>query len=81
VDLIKVYRRLALYLTVQWLAYPLVWLIGRPGLGLIGPTVSAALFIVLPIISKAGFGFYHLSRLRDMEHNRQKVRNDYSFTF
>lgn len=79
-DLIGVYRRSAAFLTVQWLAYPLVWLVGQPGLGLIGPAASTALFIALPVISKAGFGFYNLSLLRNLEHNRQTARNDYSFT-
>ncbi|GAA4467740.1 bacteriorhodopsin [Nibrella saemangeumensis] len=61
-----VYRKSATYLTVQWLAYPLVWLIGTQGLGLLNTTATTTLFILLPIISKAGFGFFNLMLLRNL---------------
>lgn len=62
----RVYRKSAQYLTIQWLAYPLVWLLGRMGLNLLDATTTTVLFIILPIISKAGFGFYNLSLLRTL---------------
>jgi bacteriorhodopsin len=75
-DIIRVYRYSAAYLTFQWIAYPVVWLIGQPGLGWLSPTVSVALFIILPIISKAGFGFFNLFLLRNMENTESKVAID-----
>jgi bacteriorhodopsin len=61
-----VYRKSALFLTVQWLAYPLVWMIGSMGLQLLDATTTSILFIVLPVISKAGFGFFNLYLLRNL---------------
>ncbi|CAN5908207.1 bacteriorhodopsin [soil metagenome] len=63
----RVYAKSATFLTVQWILYPLVWLIGTPGLQLIGPFWTTVGFLVLPVISKAGFGFYNLSLLRNLE--------------
>ena len=59
-----VYRKSALFLTVQWLAYPLVWAIGSMGAGLLDENTTTVLFILLPIISKSGFGFFNLMLLR-----------------
>jgi bacteriorhodopsin len=66
-EIAGVYRKSAIFLTVQWLLYPLVWLIGAPGLEWIDSTVTTALFVIIPIISKAGFGFFNLTLLRNME--------------
>ena len=60
----RVYRGSAVFLTVQWLLYPTVWALGTPGLELLGPLLTTFLLILLPIISKAGFAFYNLSKLR-----------------
>lgn len=60
----RVYRKSALFLTIQWLAYPTVWAIGSMGLDLLEKTTTTVLFIILPIISKAGFGFFNLFLLR-----------------
>jgi|GEM_PF-4223818 len=60
----RVYRGSAVFLTVQWLLYPTVWALGTPGLELLGPLLTTFLLILLPIISKAGFAFYNLGKLR-----------------
>lgn len=60
------YRKSALFLTIQWLAYPTVWLLGYMGLNMINSSTTTFLFVLLPIISKAVFGFYNLSLLRAM---------------
>lgn len=65
----RVYRGSALFLTVQWLLYPLVWALGTPGLGLLNPFLTTALLILLPIVSKAGFAFYNLGKLRNLPHH------------
>ncbi|WP_157579127.1 bacteriorhodopsin [Spirosoma montaniterrae] len=62
----NVYRDSAVFLTVQWLLYPTVWLLGTPGVGLFGPLTTTALLILLPIVSKSGFAFYNLSKLRSL---------------
>jgi len=42
---------------VLWTAYPVVWIIGTEGLGLIGLYPETALFMVLDLSAKVGFGF------------------------
>jgi bacteriorhodopsin len=61
-----VYRKSALFLTIQWLAYPLIWLIGTPGLGYIDALGTTVFFLILPIVSKTGFALYNLSLLRQV---------------
>lgn len=63
-ELTAAYRASAVYLTVQWLLYPTVWALGSPGLAILGPTLTSVLFIILPIVSKSGFAFYNLGKLR-----------------
>ena len=63
-ELTAAYRASAVYLSVQWLLYPLVWALGTPGLGVFNPLLTSVLFIILPIVSKAGFAFYNLAKLR-----------------
>lgn len=61
-----VYRKSAIFLSVQWFAYPLIWLVGTPGLGWIDQFGTTVFFIVLPIISKSGFALYNLGLLREV---------------
>ena len=64
--------RTAAFLTFQWVAYPLIWLIGSMGLRLFNSTTIAALFVLLPVVSKAGFGFFNLLSLRGLpEHEKE----------
>lgn len=65
-ELTQAYKSSAIFLSVQWLLYPLVWALGAPGLGLFGPLLTSVLFIILPIVSKAGFAFFNLSKLRGL---------------
>jgi bacteriorhodopsin len=68
----EVYRKSAIFLTVQWLAYPTVWLLGTQGLGLLDATTTTVLFIILPIISKSGFGFFNLFLVRNLPESVKK---------
>ena len=63
-SIVRVYKKSAAFLTIQWLLYPLVWAIGTPGIELIDSTTTTVLFIILPIVSKSGFGFFNLLMLR-----------------
>jgi len=42
---------------VVWLVYPVWWLIGTEGLGLIGISAETAGFMVIDLVAKVGFGF------------------------
>ena len=63
-ELTAAYKASAVFLSVQWLLYPLVWALGSPGLELLTPRLTSVLFIILPIVSKSGFAFFNLSKLR-----------------
>ena len=40
-----------------WLAYPVVWIVGTEGLGLVPLYSETAVFMVLDVLAKVGFGF------------------------
>ena len=63
-ELGSVYGRVVTYFTVFWVCYPIVWIIGPSGLGLINQDWDTLLYVVLPIFSKVGFSLYDLSLLR-----------------
>lgn len=69
-ELSQLYDRLATYLTVLWIGYPLVWLIGPSGLGLINQTIDTLLFCILPFFSKVGFSFLDLQGLRKLDQSK-----------
>lgn len=58
------YVKVATFLSVLWVGYPLIWALGPSGIGLLDSTTDVALFVVLPIFSKVGFSLYDLYSLR-----------------
>ena len=61
------YRTVAAYLGVFWVGYPLTWILGPSGLGVVSQTVDTTLFVLLPVFSKVGFSVLDLGLLRKME--------------
>jgi bacteriorhodopsin len=72
-DLARIFRRVAGLLSVLWVAYPAVWLLGPSGIGLIGQTWDTALFVFVPIISKVGWSFFDLRELRSLKAVEQEA--------
>ncbi|WP_226668950.1 bacteriorhodopsin [Metabacillus litoralis] len=62
----KHYKKTAAYLTVFWISYPTVWIIGPSGLGLTQELTDVTAFIILPIFSKVGFSILDLNGLRKL---------------
>ncbi|MEV5633488.1 bacteriorhodopsin [Micromonospora tulbaghiae] len=60
------YVEAAALLTLLWLGYPLIWLGGPSGVGLLSPTTDTALFVLLSVASKVGWGAFDLARLRGL---------------
>ena len=60
----RIYRTVAGYLALFWIGYPLTWILGPSGIGVVSQTVDTTLFILLPIFSKVGFSILDLSLLR-----------------
>ena len=71
----RIYDKVATYLALFWVGYPLTWILGPSGLGVVGQDVDTALFILLPIFSKVGFSIYDLGLLRKLggEKGREPV--------
>ena len=75
----RAYDRVAGLLTVLWLGYPTIWLLGPSGVGVFGHTVDTALFVLLPIVSKVGFSIFDLHELRNLGvpfYNEHEVLGD-----
>lgn len=62
----SLHKEVALLLSVLWVGYPLIWILGPSGLGLFGDTTDTALFVVLPILSKVVWSVVDLGRLRSL---------------
>jgi bacteriorhodopsin len=61
-------------LVVLWLAYPVLWLIGTEGLGLLPLFWETAAFMVLDLTAKVGFGFILLQGLGAVEGGRRTTQ-------
>lgn len=64
------YTRVAGALTALWVLYPLIWMLGPSGQGIIGQTPETLGFVVVPILSKVGFSLLDLSELRKLGERR-----------
>ncbi|WP_018262734.1 bacteriorhodopsin [Methylobacterium sp. WSM2598] len=55
-DVRAAFRRNAAFLSVVWLIYPLVLIVGTDGLKLVSPVLTTALIAVLDVVAKVVFG-------------------------
>ena len=65
-DLGRLYDKVAGYLSVFWVGYPLTWLLGPSGINVLPQIVDTYLFIFLPLFSKVGFSVLDLYLLRKL---------------
>ena len=65
-EVASAYTKVATFLAVFWVGYPLTWILGPSGVGLLSQPVESVLFVLLPIFSKVGFSIYDLGLLRRM---------------
>ncbi|MEP0548231.1 MAG: bacteriorhodopsin [Rhodothermales bacterium] len=75
-EVADVYGKVAVYLALFWVGYPLTWILGPSGLGVVGQTTDTVLFVLLPVFSKVGFSILDLGLLRRIggEPGRDAVR-------
>ncbi|MCW3797100.1 bacteriorhodopsin [Sphingomonas sp. BN140010] len=59
-----VYRRNLTFLSLVWLAYPLVFLFGTEGLRSLGEGTETALYTLLDLTAKVAFGLFSLANTR-----------------
>lgn len=57
------YQTLLTMLTVLWFVYPVLWLLGTEGTGTIGLTTEVAVFAVIDLTAKVGFGMLLVTRV------------------
>ncbi len=55
---------------VLWSVYPVIWLLGPPGIGMITPTVDIMLVSYLDVLTKVGFGLIALNTSAVLEAER-----------
>jgi bacteriorhodopsin len=63
----SLFGRLRNILIVLWAFYPVLWIVGTEGLGLVPLFVETAGFMVLDLSAKVGFGYILLSNLDTLE--------------
>ncbi len=66
----RIYGIVAAYLAIFWIGYPLTWILGPSGLGVVSQSVDTVLFVLLPVFSKVGFSIVDLGLLRKMDDSR-----------
>ena len=57
----RTFTRLAGLTIGLWTLYPIVWLLGTEGTGTVSLTTEVAMFVVLDLLAKVGFGFVLLT--------------------
>lgn len=60
-DLVGIYKRLRNLTVVLWSIYPVIWIAGTHGFGVLPTTVESVSFVVLDVLAKVVFGFILLS--------------------
>lgn len=71
--LYRLYILVAGYLSVLWISYPTVWILGPSGIQLFGQVTDTILFILFPIFSKVGFSFIDLIGLHRLKKQTSKM--------
>ncbi|MFR3559513.1 bacteriorhodopsin [Paraclostridium sordellii] len=65
-DIYRVYKILAMCFTVFWIGYPIIWVLGKSGLGIGNRKIFSCLSIVTPAVCKVGFVTYSLQKIKDI---------------
>lgn len=61
------YVRLIIVLTVLWIQYPIVWLLGEEGLRVLPPAGETVWYTALDVLAKVAFGFLSLAAVNALE--------------
>jgi len=62
----KAYVKVAAFLSVAWVCYPVIWALSPSGTGAITTGLTTILFVLVPIVSKVGFSIFDLHELRKL---------------
>jgi sensory rhodopsin len=67
------FRRLRNLTVVLWSVYPIVWLLGPPGLAVLTTTVDVMLVVYLDLLTKVGFGLIALDASSVLDDHRASL--------
>ena len=63
----SLYRTLRNFVVVLWSVYPVVWLLGQAGIGLMDVETATLVIVYLDVVTKVGFGIIALYAWTDMD--------------
>jgi len=63
----SLYRTLRNFVVVLWSVYPVVWLLGGAGIGLMDVETASLVIVYLDVVTKVGFGFIALHAWMTMD--------------
>ncbi|MEF8825124.1 MAG: bacteriorhodopsin [Halapricum sp.] len=66
-QILALYRTLRNFVVVLWLIYPVIWLLGQTGFGLMDTETASLVVTYIDVVAKVGFGLIAFSGLRDIE--------------
>jgi bacteriorhodopsin len=67
------YDKLAGLLTALWFVYPVLWVIGTEGTGAISLKSEVAVFAVIDLMAKVGFGLMLVTGVRSLASKAKTV--------
>jgi bacteriorhodopsin len=67
------YNRLLWVLTALWFVYPVVWVLGTEGSGVVGLSTEVAIFAVVDLLAKVGFGLLLVTGLTRLPRSESTV--------
>ncbi len=75
-ELPRFYDRLTTFFTATWICYPIIWILGPSGLGLLSQMVEVFLFCLVPFFSKVIFSYLDLNGLRSLGASRAETAGE-----
>jgi bacteriorhodopsin len=75
-ELARFYDNLTIFLTVTWICYPVIWILGPSGIRLFDQTWNTFLFCLVPFFSKVVFSYLDLNGLRSLGHRSEETAHE-----
>ena len=73
---LALYRTLRNFVIVLWLIYPVIWLLGQTGFGLMDTETTSLIVTYIDVVAKVGFGLIAFSGLQDISFLQRAEASD-----
>ena len=73
---LALYRTLRNFVIVLWLIYPVIWLLGQTGFGLMDTETTSLVVTYIDVVAKVGFGLIAFSGLQDISFLQRAETSD-----